>query len=370
MDDCVIVGGGVIGLSLAYELAQRGMQVHLIERGQVGREASWAGAGILPAGKHCKNDNAFDQLVGLSNELHPQWAAQLREETGIDTGLRHCGGIYLARDQATDRQLRQTEVIWRDRGVAVEHLTASRLADVEPALAPAIDDGRIVSALLSSDESQLRNPWHLQALLSACLARGVRVSTGVSVEDVERRENRVEAVRTSAGRIPAGQVCFATGAWSRGILERLGVQLALKPIRGQIVLMRCQRPLLRRIVNDGLRYLVPRLDGRVLVGSTQDDVGFDRRTTAEGVEGLIRLALDLAPELGRATIERTWAGLRPGTADGMPYLGSIPGLENAFVAAGHFRSGLTMSPATAIVMSELIRGEEPSIDLASLRVDR
>jgi glycine oxidase len=145
---------------------------------------------------------------------------------------------------------------------------------------------------------------------------------------------------------------------------------AIRPIRGQIVLLQTDRATPRHIINDGPRYLVPRGDGRVLVGSTEEDVGFDKRTTADGVAGLLEFARTLLPALGTAQFEHSWAGLRPATADGRPYLGRIPGLENAFVAAGHFRSGLTLSPGTAVVMSQLIRDQTPSIDLAPFRLDR
>jgi len=130
------------------------------------------------------------------------------------------------------------------------------------------------------------------------------------------------------------------------------------------------RPILTRIINEGSRYLVPRADGRLLVGSTEEDVGFDRGTTAAGVAGLLDFALSLVGELDSAAIEQTWAGLRPATSDGLPYLGAVPGLENAYVAAGHFRSGLQLSTGTAVVMSQLIRGQQPQIDLSMFRADR
>jgi glycine oxidase len=142
------------------------------------------------------------------------------------------------------------------------------------------------------------------------------------------------------------------------------------PIRGQIVLFRCHEPPITRIINEGSRYLVPREDGRVLAGSTEEEVGFDKRTTAEAIADLTEFARDLVPALREATIEKTWAGLRPGSFDGLPYLGRLPGLMNAYVAAGHFRNGLFLSTATAVVMSQLIRGEQPEVDLSPFRVGR
>jgi glycine oxidase len=148
------------------------------------------------------------------------------------------------------------------------------------------------------------------------------------------------------------------------------MSLPLKPIRGQIVLLECARPPLRRIANLGARYLVPREDGRLLIGSTEEDVGFDKSTTGQGIQELLQFALELVPALREARFQRSWAGLRPATADGMPYLGPMPEWDNLFIAAGHFRSGLTLSAGTAVAMGALIRGQTPPIDLDAFKVNR
>jgi glycine oxidase len=198
----------------------------------------------------------------------------------------------------------------------------------------------------------------------------VEVSAGIAAEDFDIRGGRIEAVRTTAGRLTAGSVVVTAGSWTGLLLARLGCRPAIKPIRGQIVLLSTTRPLITRIVNEGPRYLVPRPDGRLLAGSTEEDVGFDRGTTSAGVEGLLRLAISLVPALAEAQFERAWAGLRPSTRDGLPYLGRVPGVENLLLAAGHFRSGLQLSTGTAAVMAQLVRGESPSVDLAPFRLDR
>jgi glycine oxidase len=210
----------------------------------------------------------------------------------------------------------------------------------------------------------------LKALLVACAQRGVEVSPGVAAEEFRIEGGRITAVETTNGPLAAGQVCITSGAWAQTLLGRLGLTVRIKPVRGQMVLLDGPRPVLRRIVNDGPRYLVPRGDGRVLVGSTEEDAGFDKRTTADAVAGLLDFAVRLAPGLRSARFEQCWAGLRPATLDGLPYLGRLPNLDNAYVAAGHFRSGLQLSPGTAAVMSQLIQGLETTIDLAPFRVDR
>jgi len=368
MDDVLIIGGGVIGLSLAYELAGHGLKVRILERNLPGQEASWAGAGILPPENRRSAAHPYEQLAGWSCELHAAWHEQLREATGIDNGFRRCGGIYLATGKADAEALTQAARAWRQQQIACEDVQPARLAELEPALAA--EAGLIDAAWLLPGESQLRNPRHLRALVAACSQRGVELTAGAAVEAFDVSSGRVRAVRTASGTFSAESLCIAGGAWSAGLVERLGIQIAVRPIRGQIALLNCLRPVLRRVINHGPRYLVPRPDGRVLVGSTEEDVGFDKRTTAEAIQNLLQFALRLAPALGEAQLERCWAGLRPGTLDGLPYLGSVPGLERVYVAAGHFRSGLHLSPATAMVMSQLIRGETPEIDLSPFRVDR
>lgn len=370
MDDCLIIGGGVIGLSLAYELSGRGAKVHIVERGLIGREASWAGAGILPPGNYRAPQGADEQLARLCSDLHPRWAEQLRDETGIDNGFRRTGGLYLSRTAEEAAALRLQAESWNAAGIRVEMLTPARRREIEPALGDAIGADPHTEVLFTPDEAQLRNPWHLRALRAACVARHVTIIEGATVDDFEISGRRVLGVRTSIGRFSAGTVCITGGAWSRLLLARLGASVGVKPIRGQIALLDCGAPLMRRVINHGRRYLVPRSDGRVLVGSTEEDVGFAKRTTAEAIGGLLQFARALVPALDNATLETSWAGLRPGTPDERPYLGAVPGFENVFVGAGHYRSGLQLSPGTAVVLRQAILGETPDIDLSAFRLDR
>jgi glycine oxidase len=366
MSDVLVIGGGVIGLSLAYELAGHGRRVRLIDAGQPGREASWAGAGILPPAGSATGD-PLEQLAALGNRLHAQWAAELRESTQIDNGFRRSGAIYLARSPSDARQLEQLAAAAHARQIVAERLTPEALAEIEPALR---FDRAHASAFLVPAECQLRSPRHLQALVVGCAQRGVEITPGLAAEDFQVRGHRVRAVCTAGGDIPVEQLCITTGAWSAAVARRLGFTAAIKPIRGQIVLLTSTRPIVSRIINDAKRYLVPRPDGRLLIGSTEEDVGFDRGTTAAAVAELLAFALELAPALADCGVERSWAGLRPASCDGLPYLGRVPGVENAFMAAGHFRGGLQLSTSTAVVMRQLIEGCPSEIDLTAFRLDR
>ncbi|NIP86166.1 MAG: glycine oxidase ThiO [Planctomycetales bacterium] len=367
--DCVVIGAGVVGLSLAYELSGQGMRVHVLERGTAGQEASWAGAGILPAAVPSPPDRAYQQLSGLSVRLHAQWAPALLAETGIDNGYRRCGEIYLARSDVQAAQLKAEMGELSDRGVQVVPLAPRALAEREPALAERAG-GPLPACFHLPGSAQLRNPRHLQALVAACRKRGVQLSEQTVAEGVDIQQGRLRQLHTSAGSLRAENYCFTAGAWSGSLVELLGVQLPVKPMRGQMVLLKTPTPQLRSAVHEGPCYLVPRDDGRVLVGTTLEDVGFDKRTTAAAIVQLLDFASAIMPALSSAEMETCWAGLRPDSPRGMPYVGRVPGLENAFVATGHFRWGLWLSPATAVVLSELVRGRTPQIDLTPFRLDR
>lgn len=368
--DCLILGGGVVGLSLAYELACQGMQVGLVDRGPVGGEASWAGAGILPPAATHPLAPAEEQLRALANTLHAAWREQLLEETGIDNGYRVCGGLYLECKLGSDQPLATLAGQWREQSIRVEEVAGIDIGNIEPALADSIAANDRLAALYLPDEAQLRNPRHLKALLAACIRRGVQVHEGVEVADFVVRGSRVHSVRTTSGSMSAPRYCVTSGAWSGLLAARLGCRIELEPIRGQIALIHDQPGRLRHVINVGHSYLVPRPDGRILVGSTEEKAGFDKRPTAAGIAGLLDFALELAPSLATARLERTWAGLRPATPDGLPYVGQLPGLENAFIAAGHFRSGLQLSTGTATVLSQLIRGQQVELDLAAFSPGR
>lgn len=367
--DCLIVGGGAIGLSLAYELLEHGATVEVIDRGPIGREASWAGAGILPPANLATAIDPLDRLRALSHQLHREWAARLREETGIDTGYRECGGLYLARSIGEAAALHAFAEMLREIKIEIERLSLDEVIELEPALSD-IAAIQLKAAYSLPGESQLCNPDHLRALKLACERRGAKIRSDGEATGFDFSNGSMTAVRTDVGVLHADQYCITSGAWTQRLLMGLGITTGIMPIRGQMVMFKCEKPPFRRVVNEGPRYLVPRDDGRVLVGSTEEEVGFDKRTTDEGVSELVSLARQLVPVLCDAPIENSWAGLRPGSFDGFPYIGRMPGLDNAYVAAGHYRSGLHMSPGTAVVLRQLMFGDEPEIDLTPFRVGR
>lgn len=370
MSDCLVIGGGVVGLSIAYELAGRGSSVTVVDRQQMGKEASWAGAGILPPANRSTAIDPLDQLLGLSYDLHQRWAQELQSETGIDNGYRRCGGIYLARRRGEAASLIGVANMLRELEIEISKIAEDDLVDLEPALASIVETKQLRAAYLLPGECQLRNPHHLQALEKACELRGVELRSEVTAKGFSTSENQIDGLQTDVGVLQADHYCVTAGPWTQQLLNDLGVETGILPVRGQMLLFQGEPQMLRRIINEGHRYLVPREDGHVLVGSTEEEEGFDKRTTDAGLQELADFALSLVPALKHAELKAHWAGLRPASFDGLPYLGRIPQLDNGYLAAGHFRSGIQLSTGTAVAMADLLRGETPCIDLSPFSVGR
>jgi glycine oxidase len=372
--DCCIIGGGIIGLSIARELASRGHRVRVVARERRRDTASWAAAGIFPPAPEPVAPEPNAALTAFSDRLHREWARQLREETGIDNGLVACGGLHLAADETRLEALRQVAVGWSSRGARCEWLSAAGVAEAEPALAAAVAAGRLAGGFLLPDEMRIRPPRHLAALEASCLARGVEIDHEAAVTRIEIGGGKVRglAVETPRGceTVAADRYVLAAGAWTGDLAAALGLRIETRPIRGQIALVRLPRQVLGRVVNRGLEYLVPREDGRILVGSTLEDVGFDATIVPEAIDRLLAVAGELLGDLSAATVEKTWAGLRPGSVDGLPSIGPTPACDNAFVAGGHFRAGLHQSTGTAVIVADLIEGRRPPLAIAPFAPNR
>ncbi|HMP02337.1 MAG TPA: glycine oxidase ThiO [Gemmatales bacterium] len=374
--DVLVIGGGVIGLSCAFYLARAGARVALVDQGELGGEASWAGAGMITSQSTKRAHTPLGKLKTRSAALMPELSVTLKELTGLDNGYQRCGALELRSSVADLERRRQSrpgqecvehaeQPAEEDGGLGGRVVGVAELRALEPALAPDLP-----GAIWYPEAAQVRNPWHVRALIAACQRLGVDLRSGCPVFAMTRRGERITDVATSTGRLQPGQVLVCTGAWSGGIGASLGLSWPVRPVRGQIVLMRAQPGLLQRMLLAGPRYLVPRLDGRVLVGSTEEDVGFDKSTTAVAQAELLQMALGYVPALGLFPVEKSWAGLRPASGDGKPILGPVPGFENLFVATGHFRSGLQLSPVTGMLMQQLLQGQTPELDLSPFRLDR
>ena len=354
MSDVIVVGGGVIGLSIAWELASHGATVKVIDQGAIGREASWAGAGMLPPGRLSGETTGEGRLRALSCDLWPDWTAALREATGIDNGYQNCGAIEVS----FERSLKFEADHWAVTGNNVEFLNDERRRHFEPEISSEIKE-----AYRLREFCQVRNPRHLKALMAACADSGVEILEGTTVCGWQVADGSVTHVRTTCGLRSATQFVIASGAWSRELTRVAGTEINVEPMRGQIVLLRCPVLPFRHVIQDGSRYLVPRPDGRILIGSTEERAGFVKQNTVDGVQNLLQFAVSVVPALATAEIERTWSGLRPFAAREEPFISRMPGQDNLFVATGHLRSGLQMSPGTAVLVRQLLQGHDASIPM-------
>ncbi len=360
--DIVVIGGGLIGLSIAWDLARAGARVVVCEARRCGRAASWASAGIVHSGSATRSD-PLARLRRMSAAMYPDWTAALTAATGVETGYERCGLLDLILDEnqraAAERELKAAA------GQRLDDGRPSRLRldreDLERRVRGI--ERRIRAALHIRDAAQVRSPRLLQALVAACRTLGVIIREHTPVCGLERRRARCCGVRTATDRIVAGHVVLAAGAWSSLLAEPGLEPVRVHPVRGQIVLLRCPLRPFGPVLQSGRHYLVPRADGRVLVGSTEEpEAGFDETATAEGVRRLIELAIGFVPALRSARLERAWAGLRPATPDGRPWLGPVDGREGLWVATGHFRSGIVLAPATGRLLAEWITRGRPEVD--------
>ncbi|MCH8805584.1 MAG: glycine oxidase ThiO [Planctomycetes bacterium] len=368
--DVLVIGGGIIGCTTAYRLAQAGLAVTIVERGVCGREASWAGAGIIYPGSELRTDFVA-QLRRAAIARFPDFVAELRERTGIDPQFVRCGSLDIItddnQDAAADREVAAAVDHKTNTGEPfIERLTPRQAREHEPNLTP-----KIRGAVLMRETAQVRNPRLMAALRAACAQAGVKLLEQTAVLDLLVDGARVGGVQTARGPIAAGKVVLAAGAWSSSIDRRLAGLIEVFPVRGQIVLLEMLPRVFTHFILHGRSYLASRLDGKIIVGSTEEpEAGFDKSNTVAGVARLLRVAERFMPRLKDATLLRTWAGLRPGTPDSKPYLGPVPGLEGLIAATGHYRSGLTLAPITADLITQYITQGKTDIDLEPFRPGR
>lgn len=357
--DVAIIGGGIIGLTSALFLSRAGLSVAVYDRGDLGREASWAGAGIIPPGNPDRAATPADKLRGIGSVRLPELSAELHTLTGIDNGYRRCGGIEFLLPEDED-----ATAVWAAEGIPFERLTLAEARTLEP-LGTVEGEPYLLPTC-----AQVRNPRHIRALVAACDLAGVGLHTNNGAEAWERDEARVVGLRLASGEsVRAGRFLLAAGAWSEPLLRSLGHAPRVHPVKGQIALLRGES--CSRVLMLGKRYIVPRGDGLTLVGSTEEpEAGFEKRTTPEGIGGLLGFVRHVLPVCESAALEASWAGLRPGSPDGLPFLGRVPGADNVFVATGHSRAGVQLSIGTAQAMTDLLTGQTPCVDLTAFALDR
>lgn len=347
--DIVIVGGGVIGLTIARALALRGVRdVCLVERGNLGTEASWAAAGmLLPQVEADAQDDFFD-LACRSRDLYPAFAAALREESGIDVELDTTGTLYLALTEHDHEEI-EKRYEWQTRaGLSVERLSGAEARELEPCISEST-----LGALRFPKDIQVENRRLLSALANSVGKLGVTTLTQTPVDSLLLDGNRIKGVQTSRGAINCRTAVIAAGSWSSFIKTAAPIP-KIEPVRGQMVCLEAKPQLTRHVIYSPRGYLVPRQDGRLLAGSTSEHAGFAKCVTAGGIATILRNALEISPGIAELPVIDTWAGLRPRAPDGLPVLGPCGEIDGLFCATGHYRNGILLAPLTGELISEAI----------------
>ena len=346
--DVLIIGGGIIGLSLARELRKQGASVLVVERGEPGREASHAAGGMLA---NCGDEtpSVLQTLATASAEMYPEFVHELQDESSENVDLRSQGTVLFPDPNHDPKQ------------IPGSHPLPAPLAELEPSLSVSAQTPVFLKERSVCPRALTR------AALKAAKHRGVDISSGTYVLSVDHAEEKIVGVTTDKTSYRAGKVVNCAGAWAGQIAPH---PLPTRPVKGQMLCFAMpKRDLLRHVVRSPEIYLIPRSDGRLLAGATVEEAGFDKRTVPETIQRLRHAAIRMLPALENAHILEDWAGLRPGTPDNLPILGETP-TPNYYAATGHFRDGILLAPITALVISRVISGTAPGYDLSPFSAER
>lgn len=347
----IVVGGGLIGCAIARELAQLGVPVEVFERDRVGAEASGAAAGML--GAQAETSNATMTRLGVeSRALFHEILPALRGETGIEVEHWEEGTLYLAFNEADEAETATRVARQEAGGLPVERLTAAEARRLEPRI-----NMEVRSAVLFPDDGRVDNLQLTLAYAESAKRAGATVREGVTARRVRSVGGKVTGVETDQGVFEAEIVINASGAWAAELLPER--PLPVRPVRGQMLELASVEPMFRHAIYSARGYAVARRDGRLLIGSTREEVGFEKRVTAAGMATILATANELSPESGNLRLQRAWAGLRPASSDGLPLIGPLPDPEGYLVATGHFGNGILLAPLTARLISQCVRGERP-----------
>ena len=348
----VIVGAGIIGLLTAFKLAKAGCQVTVLEKNAGSVESSWAGGGIVSPMYPWRYAPAVTSLSQLAQAEYPLLAQELLELTKVNIELNQCGMLMLEADDKRDAH------IWANNyQQKIAYLNGSQVKELSPLIASFHD------AVWLPQVANVRNPRLLQALTQALNLLGVLHITDAEVCTWHQSQGQLMCVQTTNQKeYQADMFVLATGAWSGDILAQLNVKIPIKPMKGQMLLYKLPQQVLAHIVLHQGHYLIPRQDGHLLCGSTIEDTGFDKQTTPQALMLLSESAQRILPLLAQHQPIKQWAGLRPASPSGIPFIGKVPHLSNVWLNAGQFRNGLVLAPASAQLLVDLMQGNTPQIN--------
>jgi glycine oxidase len=367
--DAVVIGAGVIGCAVAWRLGQAGMRVVVVERGRVGGEASHAAAGMLAPLAEAEREDEFFNLTAASLATYADFARELKASSGVDVEYRDEGTLCLALTEDDEEQLERRWRRLHEAGLNVRRLNAECALKLEPLL-----NRTLRFALKFPGDHQVDNRRLMTALYGAARNAGIEFLTHTEArelltEDVAGR-SRVSGVVTARGEIHARTVVIAAGSWSSLLRCDEAQRFEIEPARGQMASLEMPAPAARHVIYSRRGYLVPRLGGYLIAGSTIERAGYDKRVTAGGMASVINNAIEIMPCVADQAVIETWAGLRPRAPDDLPILGPDPRVEGLIYATGHYRNGILLAPITARAIGELVVKGESSIDLAPFSVVR
>ncbi len=353
--DAVVAGGGLIGGAIALELARAGLRVGLFDRQTPGREASWAGAGILSPAPENSGMIPLVPLGKASRALYAEFVATVEEISGQSAGFRPTGTLEALFSRDARAELSTIIALHHGLGLKAEPLRAEDARELEPALSEEVE-----AAVLRPEEASVDNRALTQAVLEAAKNSGVEIFAGSGAEAIWREGRRCKGLILQNEKIAAKWTIIAAGCFSAGI-EGVASYAPVRPAKGQMLALRATELQIERVLWSEKIYLVPRNDGMILAGATVEYVSFEKRITAGAIEKILSAAIELAPRLANAHIEETWAGLRPDSPDHLPILGPTD-VEGLLMATGHFRSGILLTPITARLVREWITLQSVSVD--------
>lgn len=358
--DVLVIGGGVIGCAVAFELADAGARVRVIDGRSPGAGASQASAGVLAPFVEGHESPPLRQLGRRSLDLYEGFVARAAGRSGLPVEFARCGTLEVAVTDADVERLAVSQQTLATEGVAGEWLAGPALAAAEPAVR-----ADVRGALRIPSHAVVNVPALTAALAAAAVARGAEILTGVAATGLTPAAGGIE-VQTPSGPLRAAQVVLAAGAWAPALSPAGAATLPVRPVRGQLLYLATPPGTLRHITWASDVYLVPWHDGTVLVGATSEDVGFDERVTAGGVAQLLRAATALVPALADATFVAARRGLRPGSPDDLPYVGRSAVMPGLIYACGHYRNGALLAPVTAVLVRQIVQGDRADDALAVL----
>ncbi|HJZ70030.1 MAG TPA: glycine oxidase ThiO [Blastocatellia bacterium] len=362
--DVIVIGGGVIGCSIAWRLAQSGLKVALFERDRVGCEASRAAAGMLSLQGEAQAPGPFFDLCLRSRSMYRAFAEELTEASGIDVEYKDEGTLFVVLGGENEVQRTKWAAWQLEAGLRLEHVSANQIHKIEPAVTKSAP-----RAIFLPDEHQVENRLVMDALEVAMERAGVELIEGAAVTALTTARGKVTGVVSAGQRFDAGAVIVAAGSWSSELLAPLGMHVKVIPARGQMVALKGEICPISRVIHSSRVYVVPRHDGRVLIGATVEYAGFEKAVTAEGISHLLTAAIEVVPQLKEFEIVESWSGLRPDTIDHLPIIGTS-GIENLWLSTGHFRNGILLAPITAAMIAMSVEQGRVSDLLTPFGIER